>query len=1422
MTDRRISELDDIGSPADDDELAIVDNSADETKKVTVERLRGPAPDPTPANRLIPAAGTTGQVLKKDSGADYDVSWADETGGTDSGGAAPTLDNVTAALGMPAESQANRGLFVKRGTVDTGAGAYTVAAAGLSADDVLDAAKANRVGSDRGKHLAVAAGDENDLVLVDPPSGGGGVTLSDDAVLDLADTSRTSSDRGKALGTSADDENDLVLLDIPDVPPRAGAFTAADEAKLDGIETGAQVNPPRAGAFTAADETKLDGIEIAAQVNPTRQDTIDIMTGDSGGDIDLTRDGSGASSDLRGTLRAGAVDTAELADDAVTEAKLDTSGTPSDAVFLRGDMTWAAPGATTQAPLALRQIGSTLNIPQSNDGTARGHIDGLWALLPDMFVVEIDNGAGSANTARYETMLVRRPELEETGGVAIQFSGVAAARLQLERGEATDGDGINTTDVVWRSNLLSSDCAVRFYSLAGSVSGGGGAQRSRQDTIDLLTGDNAGDVDFTRDGSGASSDLRGTIRAGAVGAPELAPGAVTGAKIAGNAITNQKMADDAVGVPELSASGTPSATTFLRGDNRWATPPAGTGGGTTDALARQIARENRESIDGLHERTGDIEEQAQAPTYTLTAPASQGGMEEVTGKPASASAAAQVYGAADGSNTLSLSASDAEDGTEFIFRIPTTGTLSGYRFDGLSYHDYSDLELIGTAGTWQYWYLPVSPTTDDNPAAYSIQMQIKTGDRYRWDGDLTKRGVDGALGTAAANDAHFYRGDGTWAAAGGAGSRSVHWIRPTDAAGPADGQLPAGIAFNEQVNSERGTFPPQQVLTALIAGTGGGIRHFPTLVAGDIIWLYNRPRVGVTMYAYTWDGQGFVDLAIRQVALSSQWNVESSTGQHGDANAYGGGGIAAWDAAITYPDGAVVEHENRLWISAQGGNLNHTPVSTLGTVGAWWRPADDRDASGIDAVMGSVPGTSDPSIHGWLDWMRSRPVAPWRNDTPYSAGDQVLFVGALYVCAVAHRSTQATAPDEGGPEWDNLTTLVIAATSGVPANAQVAHGLTIDGAPYRFPEQDPNLTPPNWSNTGTYGLGDRVLHNHRVFMCRVAVTAPTSTAPADAPLNWVDLSDAVGYRGTWASGGAYHRGDYVWHDSHMWMCRAAVTSTNPDGNTDDWDPIPLFRGEWNDGWFEPGDMVIHDGQIWQCTAQDRNGAEPPNNDHWLRLDNQAVQAWALAGDTGLIPPAKLPDPNVVVTPTEARVGYAGGASLGGTLGAVDDTNAGLMLPAQAAKLDAVPDGVSRWEYRGDWTGGTDYAVGDLARYKNILARCRAAHTASAANAPRAATMDHWELIVYLTVGIDSSGLLEVFARTHYPPSDPTWHPGVGGMFWMGAWTAPTAGHSPEWRYQNVVSHSGTTYVCVEPHTATAAAPLTPGTAAAATYWQAMA
>jgi len=56
----------------------------------------------------------------------------------------------------------------------------------------------------------------------------------------------------------------------------------------------------------------------------------------------------------------------------------------------------------------------------------------------------------------------------------------------------------------------------------------------------------------------------------AVDSDELAAGSVDTAHIANSQITNALMADDAIGVAELSATGTASSSTFLRGDNAWA------------------------------------------------------------------------------------------------------------------------------------------------------------------------------------------------------------------------------------------------------------------------------------------------------------------------------------------------------------------------------------------------------------------------------------------------------------------------------------------------------------------------------------------------------------------------------------------------------------------------------------------------------------------------------------------------------------------------------------------------------------------------------------------------------------------------------------------------------------------------------------
>jgi hypothetical protein len=55
-------------------------------------------------------------------------------------------------------------------------------------------------------------------------------------------------------------------------------------------------------------------------------------------------------------------------------------------------------------------------------------------------------------------------------------------------------------------------------------------------------------------------------------------GSTGASQIQDNTVSNAKVVDDAIGIAELSATGTASSSTFLRGDNAWAAP---SGGGMT-------------------------------------------------------------------------------------------------------------------------------------------------------------------------------------------------------------------------------------------------------------------------------------------------------------------------------------------------------------------------------------------------------------------------------------------------------------------------------------------------------------------------------------------------------------------------------------------------------------------------------------------------------------------------------------------------------------------------------------------------------------------------------------------------------------------------------------------------------------------------
>ena len=290
MADRKISELAQLTAPADGDYVEIIDASvsadADKNKRLTLSRLKtflgvGRIPADNPGNNKVwktDGSGTPG--------------WRDDA----TGGSSTLADGsvTTAKLANDAVTSAkiqdtllaNMVNVGRQGTVDymtgdTGGDVdFTRDGTGTSAD-LRGTIRANAVGtsklaaavrtvlgrvptattsSDRGKVWKVPTGSDTPEWLDDATAAGGSGLSAVSVQAELEGDGTSGDPIGiKAAGVTA------AMLAANVIPARAGAFTQADETKLDGIEAGAQVNV--GVEFTTADHSKLDGIEAGAQAN---------------------------------------------------------------------------------------------------------------------------------------------------------------------------------------------------------------------------------------------------------------------------------------------------------------------------------------------------------------------------------------------------------------------------------------------------------------------------------------------------------------------------------------------------------------------------------------------------------------------------------------------------------------------------------------------------------------------------------------------------------------------------------------------------------------------------------------------------------------------------------------------------------------------------------------------------------------------------------------------------------------------------------------------------------------------------------------------------------------------------------------------------------------------------------------------------
>ncbi|MCY4057582.1 MAG: hypothetical protein OXG44_06245 [Gammaproteobacteria bacterium] len=212
-------------------------------------------------------------------------------------------------------------------------------------------------------------------------------------------------------------------------------------------------------------------------------------------------------------------------------------------------------------------------------------------------------------------------------------------------------------------------------------------------------------------------------------------------------------------IPAAAAARIPRAPGSVN-NKVWKTGPAGEApdwrdddttagaGSHNDATARSAAAaaqgeadHNRERIVRLEDLTVDIEDDDTERVWQAASVATQGGMEAVSALPATAAAAAQEFGAADGTNSISLA--DGASQT-ILWRIPAMARRTFYRIEAAGSLQVSNTTYIGgigsnTSGAWSYYGTTVKNVSG---GATDVKLELQD-DVYTWLGKTLWTQVEG-------------------------------------------------------------------------------------------------------------------------------------------------------------------------------------------------------------------------------------------------------------------------------------------------------------------------------------------------------------------------------------------------------------------------------------------------------------------------------------------------------------------------------------------------------------------------------------------------------------------------------------------------------------------------------------------------------
>ena len=359
-----------------------------------------------------------------------------------------------------------------------------------------------------------------------------------------------------------------------------------------------------------------------------------------------------------------------------------------------------------------------------------------------------------------------------------------------------------------------------------------------------------------------------------------------------------------------------------------------------------------------------------------------------------------------------------------------------------------------------------------------------------------------------------------------------------------------------------------------------------------------------------------------------------------------------------------------------------------------------------------LPGSNPPQLQPkWTVMTSGRSFeGNWTSGTDYNLGDIVLYDGSLWTCVVSHAASNFAS------DFTNWT--IFAQTTSFIGN---------------------------WNSGDSYAPGAVVKYNGLSYKCVNAHTA--GNILEDNADDWVLYHNGIEIRNEWQPSTEYRVNDFVKYGGTVYRCLETHTanSTNLDDTKFSVEAFGnQYDGDWNDStYYNIGDIVRHRGFMYYAINNNFNSKPylDDESEDWILV----ARSYSFIGNWTIDSAYKTGD--IVLRGGNLYLAVrdiANGANVdGSTLDYLDEDTWELVVPGKS--------------FKGNWTIGTVYSLGDVIYYKGSAYTCNTEHEASILNYPgdNGNIFEYWDILIQAgrTGGLTTKGDLLTYGLSREVDDD---------------------------------------------------------------------